>query len=226
MVLDQDVLIRTNIMHWLLDDARFPPPCATQAKDNIEWNSGAMVISPNERVFDFLVQQLGRVQKYESAQNDYHYSLDMAHIRQIIQQGDSYNSGHGHQGYLSSIFTAPDVPHSLRLHTMPVQSALLVSRLKTADYEYWSLFRSQWYETIHLSVAKPWDVTTATARHNPIVCRFLHEWNVTMAGIERYNISYFSDQYLANCPIEDYVFLALHTPQSSFWDGFDTTDLA
>ena len=51
IVLDQDVFIRTNLMHWF----DYPTPCAVQANDNIEWNSGAMVITPNTKVFDDLV---------------------------------------------------------------------------------------------------------------------------------------------------------------------------
>ena len=43
VVLDNDILIRTNIQHWF----DYPAPAATHARGTIEWNSGAMVIEPS-----------------------------------------------------------------------------------------------------------------------------------------------------------------------------------
>jgi hypothetical protein len=193
IVLDGDVLIRTNIAHWFDYDT----PSASQQGDNIEWNSGAMVIEPNADVFHWMVDRLSRVRRYEPNKTD-------------ASKGETWNSGHGHQGFLSSIFTAPDTPPFLRMKTMPTESSLLTSRLKFEQFEYWNKFRRHIYETIHFTVHKPWKTRT----DHPVVCDFLREWNDSMEGIERFNISLYKEN-LGNCPPRS----TLPKPEN-FWKGF------
>ena len=67
IVLDADILIRTNIMHWF----EYDTPCGIQAKDDVAWNSGAMVITPDTAVFEQMLSQLPNVIRYEGG-TEYH----------------------------------------------------------------------------------------------------------------------------------------------------------
>eukprot|EP00535_Pseudo-nitzschia_heimii_P001405 CAMPEP_0197182058 /NCGR_PEP_ID=MMETSP1423-20130617/6151_1 /TAXON_ID=476441 /ORGANISM="Pseudo-nitzschia heimii, Strain UNC1101" /LENGTH=790 /DNA_ID=CAMNT_0042632427 /DNA_START=73 /DNA_END=2446 /DNA_ORIENTATION=+ len=81
--LDCDVLIRTNLMHWF----EYDTPCAIQAHDEIEWNSGVMVITPNATVFDDMISRLPDVTRLD----DDISSFD-------VDGPDGWNSGVGEQG--------------------------------------------------------------------------------------------------------------------------------
>jgi hypothetical protein len=52
--LDNDVFLRQNIAQWF----DYPAPAATQARGTIEWNSGAMVIEPNEEIYNTLLKYI------------------------------------------------------------------------------------------------------------------------------------------------------------------------
>ena len=195
IILDGDVLIRMNIAHWF----DYGTPCASQQGDTIEWNSGAMVIEPNNAVFNWMVDGLSRSQLYQPSKTN-------------RSQGDTFNSGYHDQGYFSSIFTAPDTPPSLRMKTMPAQSSLLSSRVVRKEYEYWGYFRRHIYETVHFTVHKPYRQNTRTT--NLILCDFLSEWKGSMEGIEQFNQS-LSENYLLDCPPP------VSLPKTEgFWEGF------
>ena len=49
-------------MHWFGYDT----PCAVQAQDTIVWNSGAMVIKPETKVFNQMMDMLPNVTRYDS----------------------------------------------------------------------------------------------------------------------------------------------------------------
>lgn len=81
IVLDADVLIRTNIMHWF----KYPTPCGIQAHDQIAWNSGALVIKPDTAVFDQMMDMLPNISRYE--------------LKKIPENGEDIflNAGYGDQ---------------------------------------------------------------------------------------------------------------------------------
>ena len=195
IILDGDVLIRMNIAHWF----DYGMPCASQQGDNIEWNSGAMVIEPNNAVFNWMVDGLSQSQLYQPSKTN-------------RSKGDTFNSGYHDQGYFSSIFTAPDTPPSLRMKTMPAQSSLLSSRVVRNEYEYWGYFRRHIYETVDFTVHKPYRGNTRAT--NLILCDFLLEWKGSMEGIEQFNQS-LSENYLLACPPP------VSLPRAEgIWEGF------
>ena len=130
ITLDQDVLIRRNIMHWF----EYPAPCAIQAKDNIEWNSGAMVIEPNKALFDDFIQVLLSVHCRE----DHRFN---------VSKPDSMESGHGQQGFLAAYFTQRN--QSRRMCTLPTEFAPLSSSFEAEDFQYFLEKRLHIFETIH-----------------------------------------------------------------------------
>ena len=175
--LDSDVLLRRNIRHWF----NYDTPCAIQANDNLEWNSGAMVITPNQTLFDDLIAKLPFVKKKGKVN---------------LTEPDNWNSGHGQQGFLSSYFTTGVYP-ALRMKTMPTENAVLISSLERDQYHYFWYWRNHIFDTVHLTVQKPWNGRTKP--RSPLVCQVLHEWNSSTAGMEHYNMS-ISHDYLQNCP--------------------------
>ena len=177
--LDTDILIRQNIRYWF----EYDTPCAIQAKDKLEWNSGAMVISPNQTVFEELMAKLPDVRVN-----------DMNNIN--MSEPDNWNSGHGQQGFLSAYFTTSSDP-SLRMKTMPTENAVLISSLRQAQYRYFWHRRNHIFDTVHLTVAKPWNGRTKPS--HPLECQVLREWEASVVGLEAYNMS-ISNRYLQNCP--------------------------
>lgn len=177
--LDCDVLIRQNIRHWF----DYETPCAIQAHDELEWNSGVMVISPSRTVFDALMTKLPSVQKLERKK-----TFD-------VDEPDTWNSGVGEQGFLSSYFTRSTDP-ALRMKTMPTEDAICISSLLLKNMQYFWYRRNHIFNTVHMTTEKPWN--KGVAPDNPVQCEVLREWQKSVDGIERYNLT-ITNQYLKNC---------------------------
>lgn len=174
IILDQDIHIRTSLMHWF----DFPTPCATQKFDSFEWNSGAMVISPSTAVFDELIELLPRVTAHEG--NGTH---------------DNLNSGFGQQGFLSSFFTQADHP-SLRMKTMGKEASVLSSEIRKGTFDYFLNHRDHIIETIHLTTMKPW--LTRTVTRNGRLCTVLREWAESVKGYQEAGLGPLPD-YTRDC---------------------------
>ena len=167
ITLDQDVFIRRNIMHWF----DYPAPCAIQAKDNIEWNSGAMVIEPNKALFDDLIKVLPSVYLRE----DHRFNFS---------DPDFMDSGHGQQGFLAANFTQAN--QRLRMCTLPTEFAPLSSSLGSKDFQYFLENRLHIFETIHFTVHKPWRGRTETS--HPALCQIFDEFAESVHGLEEYGL--------------------------------------
>jgi hypothetical protein len=154
IALDNDVLIRRNIEHWF----DLPAPAATQERGSIEWNSGAMVIEPNEHLFNTLLDYLNKTKLWKPSLDD---------------GVDPWNSGDGHQGFLSAFFTSDATPHNM--FTMNYGCSVLSSDLeeKFENHYYW-MYRNQAIETMHLTKHKPWKEKTESSK--PATCAMLREW--------------------------------------------------
>lgn len=133
ILLDNDVLVRTNIQHWL----EYPTPCATQDRGVIEWNSGAMTLTPSTFLFETLVRYIPRSRRWSDSATT-----------------DTLNSGHGQQGFLSAFFTSNLTNETM--HTMPFQNAVISSALKQEKNKYFVRQRPTLIETVHFTTHKPW----------------------------------------------------------------------
>jgi len=186
--LDCDVLIRTNLMHWF----EYDTPCAIQAHDEIEWNSGVMVITPNATVFDDMISRLPDVTRLD----DDISSFD-------VDGPDGWNSGVGEQGFLSSYFTNSDVitnNPSLEMKTMPTENAICVSTLGRRHLRYFWHRRNHLIQTVHLTTEKPWYSDTCPT--NRVQCDVLREWEESVNGIdEKYDLP-IPNSYPRRCPNE------------------------
>jgi len=180
IVLDWDVLLRQNIRHWF----EYDTPCASQTKDNVEWNSGVMVISPNNTVYDTFLEKLPQVQRLMYVNNSIN-----------ITEPDNWNSGYHDQGFLSSFYTTSTDP-TMRMKTIPSENAILISSLQQQQYHYFWYRRNHIFQTIHLTTEKPWRPKTKPS--NDIICQVLREFEKSLIGMDRYNIS-IENQYLENC---------------------------
>jgi len=187
--LDNDVFIRQNIRHWF----DYETPCAIQAKDEMEWNSGAMVITPNATIFDDMMNKLPEVKKL--GRED----------RPKLQPSDpdGWNSGIGEQGFLSSYFTT-STDQSQRMKTMSTGDAILISSLGHHEQKYFWYHRNHIFLTVHLSTEKPWDKHCRP--DNNITCEVLREWALSAEGVENYLAReehrpiIVDAPYLQNCP--------------------------
>ena len=185
--LDCDILIRQNIGHWF----DYETPIAIQAKNEIEWNSGAMVITPNSTLFNEMIDKLPQVQRLD-------------HKKQKRNDTDGWNSGYGNQGFLSSFFTT-STDATQRMKTMPTEDAVLISSLQTQNMLYFWLHRNHIFSTIHLTTTKPWKARTKT--RDPVACEVLREWALSVEGLENYelrkeyrNITSKTPPFLQDCP--------------------------
>ena len=128
--LDNDILIRRNIRYWFDYDT----PCGVQAHDQLEWNLGAMVITPNQTILQDMLAKLPYVVKrhakphvdkpYAKPRTD--FKLKKALVN--LTEPDGWNSGIGKQGFLSSYFTTSIDP-ALRMKTMPMENSIAISSL-------------------------------------------------------------------------------------------------
>ncbi len=158
IVLDNDIMIRTNIEHWF----RYPAPAATHARGTIEWNSGAMVIEPNQVLYETLLNHLSLVRPWNPRKDN---------------GVDTWNSYDGHQGFLSAFFTSNVTNDSI--FTMSYASSMLSTDLeKRPENFYFWLYRRNLLETLHFTQHKPWKKVTETK--HPAVCSMLREWLETV----------------------------------------------
>jgi len=184
ILLDTDILIRNNILHWF----DYLTPCATQAKDNIEWNSGAMVIQPNTTTFQGLVDMVPRVKRFDRKM----LSNDPS------ENVDNFNSGYGQQGFLSAFFTQESLGASERMKTMPTEASVLISSIATKQLRYFTEFRQHIFETVHFTTAKPWKKDTDPT-HDRIECGFRREYSDSFEGIENYGFYPIRTKFLRDC---------------------------
>lgn len=147
--MDNDILIRTNIMHWL-DQSRYPVdsmhPCGTQQGVDIAWNAGAMVIVPNTTIFEDFVSIIPTLQG----------RYDKSHI----YEKDPNTMGFGHQAFLTSYFTKDYNNGGKDRCIMPVENSMLSSyvndQMKKDEYNYLYKWRKDNIQTIHFTTNKPW----------------------------------------------------------------------
>lgn len=179
IALDNDVLIRRNIEHWF----DFPAPAATQARGEIEWNSGAMVIEPSTELYEKLLEYLPRTTLWKP-------SLDT---------GDTWNSGDGHQGFLSAFFTSNATSHNM--FTMNYGCSMLSSDLESQfeNHYYWK-YRNHAIETLHLTKHKPWKDKTESSKEP--TCAMLREWGESVKDAPLDKMPPLPD-YLRKCPPVD-----------------------
>lgn len=166
IVLDADILIRSDITHWF----DYPTPCAIQGNDDLNWNSGAMVITPDSTKFQQMLGYLPDMKRFD-AKKDY--------------DSDPMTNGYSDQEFVTAFFTAAQKNVTgVKKHkrcVMPTEAAVLSSWLRKPAISYFNNFHPWIYETIHFTVDKPW------RRNNhpdhPFVCKMLFEWNETMKGL-------------------------------------------
>jgi len=157
--LDNDIFIRQNIAHWF----DYPAPAATQARGTLEWNSGAMVLEPNEDLYHKLLEYVPKIRAWDKKKD---------------KGVDNFNSGHGHQGFISSFFLSNITNDTM--YTMGYGASVLSSDLRRVDKnEYFWKYRNEAIETIHFTVDKPWKGKTAATQ--PILCAAFEEWLESIA---------------------------------------------
>lgn len=156
--LDNDIFIRQNLKHWF----DYPAPAATQSRGAIEWNSGAMVIEPSTELYNKLVEYIPRTRRFSSSKDN---------------GIDTWNSGQGHQGFLSAFFTSNVT--SERMFTMSYGASILSSDLMSErSNAYFWRYRRNAVETVHLT-HKPWKDEAAPAKQD--ACEMYREWLETVA---------------------------------------------
>jgi hypothetical protein len=155
IVLDNDILVRTNLEHWF----NYPAPAATGARGIIEWNSGAMVIEPRTSLYDALLEYLPRTRRWMGIPKK--------------DQDDTWNSNGGQQGFLSAFFLS-NVTND-EMFTMSYGHSVLSSDLEERPHNYYFwIYRPHVFETIHFTRHKPWKPTIYTK--HPVTCALLQEW--------------------------------------------------
>jgi len=191
IILDTDILIRSNILHWY----DYPTPCGIQAEDNIAWNSGALVITPNTTIFEQMMHMLPHIQRYE---RDANYT------------NDPLNGGYSDQDFISAFFSH-NVEQSKQRCVMPTEAAVLSGSLRNiVFFKYYNEYRPWVYQTVHFTHGKPW--REGVQADDPFLCTLFQEWNESMRGIEKYYgddkdnaIEPIQNDYLAKCRDAGYV---------------------
>jgi len=173
--LDNDIFIRQSIAHWF----DYPAPAATQARGTIEWNSGAMVIEPSTDLYNKLIEYIPKTRQFKPDWDD---------------GIDTWNSGQGHQGFLSSFFTSNVT--SLTMFTMDYGASVLSSDLmeQKANAYFWR-YRRDSVETVHLT-HKPWKSEAAPSKQD--ACEMYREWLETVADAPRNRMPPLKN-FLRNC---------------------------
>jgi len=181
IMLDSDILIRKNIMHWF----DYPSPCGIQAKDDLVWNSGALVVTPNTRLFNEMVDTLPLIKRWGVKEGKY-------------PTIDSFTSGYGQQDFLYSFFT--NITHRNAPHrcVLPTEAAALSSSIQNSPhFQYYNRFRKDIFETVHFTTHKPW--LGRTSSNHPFLCELLREWKESVANITEYGIDEIQNNYLREC---------------------------
>ncbi len=187
IVLDADILIRSDITHWF----DYPTPCAIQGDNDLDWNSGAMVITPDSTKFQQMLGYLPDLKRFDAKK---------------AYDSDPMTNGYGHQAFLTAFFTAAQknatgVKKHHRRCVMPTEAAILSSLLRKPEISYFNNFHPWIFETIHFTIDKPW--RRDTRPDHPFVCSMLREWNESMKGVEKYYdlVPPIQNDYLQNCPL-------------------------
>merc|ERR1712194_888139 len=136
IVLDADVLVRTDISHWF----EYPAPCGAQQKDSIAWNSGAMVIAPSTEVFERMMDQLPGLVRYEGSK---------------VFSEDPLIGGYGDQDFQTAFFLT-DKETAKRRCIMPSEASILSSSIGEEWWDYYDKYRPWLYQTVHFTTLKPW----------------------------------------------------------------------
>ena len=153
IVLDNDIFIRQSLMHWF----DYPAPAATQARGTIEWNSGAMVIEPSTWLYNKLLEYIPKTRLWKPKRDD---------------GKDTWNSGRGHQGFLSSFFLSNVTNDTM--FTMSYGASVLSSDLaKQDENHYFWKYRNNAIETMHFT-NKPWSMNTHP--QSVALCAMYLEW--------------------------------------------------
>lgn len=195
IALDLDVLVRTNIMHWF----GYETPCGSMEKDTFEWNSGAMVLQPNETL---LAEMLGAMQTMKRFWGWKNKGKDRN--KNFTIREDPGNTAHGQQGFLTAFFTDPSRSRGNRRCFLPREAATQISLLVLTNHpstsmEYFKRYRRDTLETIHFTTEKPWKKTHGH-RNNPFLCDMFREWVESLEGIEEY-LEPFDQPYMFDkCP--------------------------
>lgn len=200
--LDNDIFIRQNIAHWF----DYPAPAATQARGTIEWNSGAMVIEPNTEMYEKLLEYIPKTRRFKPPDD---------------KGIDTWNSGQGHQGFLSAFFSSNVTSDTI--FTMNYGSSVLSSDLmeQRPNAYFWRYRRSS-IETVHLT-HKPWKSEAAPKGKD--ACEMYREWLETVADAPRERL-YPLHNFLRRCGAFDgpVVGLELLPPVNETKKEVDTSD--
>jgi alpha-N-acetylglucosamine transferase len=180
ITLDCDIFIGQNIYHSFID---YDTPAACQSSDKLEWNSGAMVITPSTELFNALINKLPEVQPWRR-RNQPHIKFNLTNYN----EPDPFlnrDSGNSDQNYLTSFFTTDTNPASkYSMKTMPKQNAVLSSELLHYKYSWYR--RNHIYDIVHLAVDKPWRIREKRSNgtlKSPIICMVLYEFHTSKKDI-------------------------------------------
>ncbi len=173
--LDNDIYIRQNLAHWF----NYPAPAATQSRGSVEWNSGAMVIEPRTSSYNKLIEYIPKTRRFKASHDN---------------GTDTWNSGQGHQGFLSAFFSSNVTEDTM--FTMSYGHSVLTSDLmeQKANAYYWR-YRPNTIETVHLT-HKPWKSEAAPSK--PDACSVYREWLETVADAPRDRLPPLHN-FLRNC---------------------------
>jgi hypothetical protein len=191
IMLDHDVLVRTNILHWF----DYPAPCATQEQHNLAWNSGAMVIEPNHSVFQKMIRLLPKIKRFNTNENYTEDPLTMGYSDQDFFTIFFMNNNNDTVQYYDQNDNVTSTKKRRRC-VMPSEASVLSSKLSD-HMAYFLRFRNAKIQTIHFTVHKP--MRENTRSDSPFVCDMLREWNESVRGVERY-LDPFPHDYLGDCP--------------------------
>ena len=185
IVIDNDVFIRQNIMHWY----DYPAPAATGAQGRIEWNSGAMVIKPSTKMFNLLLEYLPKVRRW--TRDRVNWEPDEG------DEEDTWTSNNGHQGFLSAIYLSNVTNESI--YTMSYGHSVLTSDLEDSPgNEYYWKYRPHVFQTVHFTRHKPWKPEIASS--SPVVCAMMREWAASVKDAPRDRLPELTNDFMRKCP--------------------------
>lgn len=188
IVIDNDVFIRKNIMHWY----DYPAPAATGARGMIEWNSGAMVIEPSTKMFNLLMEYLPKVRRWttrDRMKEDWEPDED--------DEEDTWTSNGGQQGFLSAVYLSNVTNESI--YTMSYGHSVLTSDLEDRPgNEYYWKYRPHVFQTVHFTRHKPWKPNIASS--SPVVCGMMREWAASVKDAPKDRLPKFTNDFMRKCP--------------------------
>lgn len=167
IMMDTDVLIRSNIMHWF----NYDTPCGVDV-DNISWNSGTLLISPNAEVFGEMLHDLPLVQRWESKHS---------------YEKDPLVNGYSDQDFITSFFlrNASKTKSTRKRCILPPEAAPLIGAIEhNYFFQYFNEYHPDIYQTVHFADTKPY--RGGTMSFHPFKCSLVQEWNESMRGIDQY----------------------------------------